>query len=256
MYKLTKFMNTADRGGAGGTGGQDLSSVLAGLAETVKALAAKVDGMPAAMTEAASKAVNGALTKRERAAKEAAEAAAKKAEEAGDEVDEEEAIATAAKPASGQPASAGAGAVDPLVARAQREAKRAIEQVKKLQEQMAAKEAQAAKERADLQAREDRTALHAALAPKVRPELLDTAVAYLSSRLARPEGATAAVWREGDDELTMAEGIDRWLSTPSGKAHLPPVQGQGAGGKAGQVDKNGQKVFTDGDLGGLLNSRF
>lgn len=251
MHKFRKLMNAADKGGPGSPPA-DLATVLARLTEAMAGIQTTMSGMPAMITEAASKAVNGALTKRERAAAEAAAkaSAAKPAESENDDDEEEEPAVTGKPPAPGQAQPL----QDPAAAKALREAKKARTELDRMKKLLEEKDAAAAKERKAIEEREDRAALQAALSSKVRPELLESAVALLVGRLHRPDGATAAAWREGDDEMGLEEGISKWLATPGGKAHLPPVDGKGSGGKTTQaVDKNGQRVYTDADLGrGLM----
>lgn len=252
MFKFRKLMNAADKGGPGAA--PDLATVLAELSKAVIDIKTTLTAMPSQITEATSKATHAALTRRDRAAAEAAAKAAANKPAADDpDEDDEDDPAVAKPPAPNQPQPV---QQDPAAAKALREAKRARAELDKMKAQLAEQEAATAKERREIQAREDRAALQAALGTKVRPELLDSAVALLSGRLARPEGAAAAVWREGDDELSLDEGVSKWLATPGGKAHLPPAAGSGSGGKdrGPQLDGKGQRVYTDADLGrGLMD---
>lgn len=249
MRIKTKLMNAADSGGPGAAPA-DLASVLAGMAKTLEGIQATMASLPATITESASKAVNGALTKRDRAAAEAAAKAQanKPTEGDGDEGDDEDPTAGAAgKQAPGHPPQ------DPAAAKALREAKKARAELDRMRKQLEDQAAAAAAERKAIESREDRAALQAVLATRVRPELLESAVALHTGRLHRPDGATAAVWRDGDDEMDLDAGVAKWLSTPAGKAHLPPVDTKGSGAKTGSVDKHGQRVYSDADLGrGLM----
>lgn len=103
----------------------------------------------------------------------------------------------------------------------------------------------------------DRGALAGALKAKgVREELVEAAVALHYGRSAKRGDDGKLRWHDGEDELDVEAGVEKWAKTPAGQAFLPPRAAAGSGGTAaGRPGAGGKVEYTDADLGTLLGQR-
>lgn len=106
---------------------------------------------------------------------------------------------------------------------------------------------------------DDRGALGAAFKARgVRDELVEAAVAlHYGKTAARGEDGKLR-WREGDDELEVAAGVEKWTKTPAGMAFLPPRQAAGSGNTGGGRTPAGAGTASgsasDADIGAWLSA--
>ena len=244
------LLNTADKGGPGAAPGAPADAT-AQIAAALAALNATMADLPKQIEAAANKAVHGAFAKQKKEAPPPPPATAPK----GDDDDDDDDIE--ADGAAGQPAKGGAPAagIDPKIAR---KLKALEKRDKEREAERAAEKAEAAAKALELQRREDRAALAAALTGKVRPELLEAAVALhfdSKKRVARDEDdAERRIWRDGDDVLSLEEGVSKWLGSSEGKAYVPAAEVKGSGNKGGSaaVGSDGKRIVTDADIGALV----
>lgn len=244
------LLNTADKGGPGAAPGAPADAT-AQIAAALAALNATMADLPKQIEAAANKAVHGAFAKQRKDSPPPATPPAGKPASGDDEDDD---LDDEQPPAAGQPAK-GAAPGDAKLARKlkQIERERAAEKAEREKEK-----AEAAAKAIEMQRKEDRTALTAALTGKVRPELLEAAVALhfdSKKRVVRDEDdAEKRVWRDGDDVMTLEEGVSKWLGSSEGKAYVPAADVKGSGNKGGSaaVGADGKRVFSDADLPGLL----
>jgi hypothetical protein len=220
LLKTTMFLMPVDpKSGAAG-GGDDEAD--AKLAEVVAA----------AVAAALPKALNGAITSHlNRAMAKVEERFAKLEKPAGDGEGGE------GEGGEGTPAAkpgAGKGQPSPELVEMQ---KRLAKTEKLLADQTAAREKAVAEGRM----REERGALQEELTKAgVRKELIGPAVAYLHAeqkklkRISEEGKDDRLVWAEGDDELSIADGVKAWAKSEVGQGFLParPVGGSGGTGGA------------------------
>lgn len=122
------------------------------------------------------------------------------------------------------------------------EIKRATAQIEALRRQMAAKDEAAAKEKAEMMARQEKADAIAAL---TEAGSINARGAYAllkdDGRIKRNASGelVMAVQKEyGEDEVPLAAGLREWLSTAEGKHYLPP---RGGGEGSGTVVRGGAR---------------
>jgi hypothetical protein len=218
LLKSTMFMMAADPktgGGAGGDEGGDDEK----LAQAVAA----------AVAAALPKALNGAITSHlNRAMAKVEERFAKLEKPPGDEGDGDGSETPPGTPPKGK------GQPDPAMVALQKR----LEQTEK---KLAAEEAARTKAVAETRMREERGALQEELTKAgVRKELIGPAVAYLHAeqkklkRISEEGKDDRLVWAEGDDELSLADGVKAWAKTDVGMSFLPARDAGGSGGSGGR----------------------
>lgn len=119
-------------------------------------------------------------------------------------------------------------------------AKKAMAKVETLTRQMAAKEQEAAREKAELLAKQDKAETMAAL---VSAGVTTAKGAYATlkedgriRRNANGELVMVVMKEYGEDEMSIADGIKHWLGTDDGKHFAPP---RGGGEGSGTVVRGG-----------------
>lgn len=118
------------------------------------------------------------------------------------------------------------------------------------------------KEHATTRAKEERSALKDALLERgVPPAQVLALAAYLHSEMkviGRDQDGTV-VYKKGDDELGLGEGLDEYLKSDAGKAWLPPRSAQGSGATGtgnGTGGRRGKGPVTLEDVGAFLEDKI
>lgn len=254
------LLNQAGGDKPGGGGGGAPVDPNAAMLEMLSKLQSTLADLPKSMEAAANKAVHGAFAKQKKGEPPPKEP--KDDDDDPDDLDVDAAAAAAGAGAAGagkeKPSGGGAPAPDSAAAR---ELRRVTRKLKQLEDDRTAEKAQASARKLAAERAEDRAALAAVLGGKVKPELLDAAVALhfdAKGRVKREreteEEDGRRVWVDGDDSTTIEDGVAKWLSSPEGKAYVPPLVGGGSGNRGGQgaVGADGKRVYSDADLGAAL----
>lgn len=184
--------------------------------------------------------INGALTARERRSE---QRLAKQMEEFQQRI----ASMLSAKQPDGDEASAEAG----KGAQESPEVKKLAAKLEAMNKQRDAEKAEAAKERAEFQAKQERSDVLSALSAAGSPNAIG---AYshlkLEGRLTRNAAGELVmrVMKEyGEDEVPVVEGIKLWLETAEGKHYAPPRGGGEGSGTVirGGAPRNGKSLSKD-----------
>ena len=127
---------------------------------------------------------------------------------------------------------------------------------------MADKDAATAKAEAERVDMDNRSQILGALTSAGVPgDMAEVAIAYLythGKKIAR--GDTGKLTFKTDDDLapevSLAEGIKKFLATPTGMRFLPPRNASGSGTHgAGKPARDGKAAYGDSDLGQMLANR-